>query len=538
MTIPNIKALLEQGRQFLFCDLWIESTKAESKLRKTAFFLCRIAMIIARGYQEDKCSLQAAGLTYITLVSMVPVLAIMLSFSKGIGMQKKLIQAIGLEEYRQIVIQDDGTEKSEIHYRVIPAEVQSESPEGTEDGAMAEAASEVTVTAGEVAMPEVATSSDAVAEEEKEFADDEDEERPTAGLAATLPEPMQQAIVNIMVYVQKTNFAALGLVGSLMLIVSVILSMSKLEKNINTIWGIKRGRSVLRQVSEYLIVLIMIPIAVVASTSLNTMLASNRFATFLLGRSTAFAVVSMLAGRALSFLFIMGGFVFFYMFMPNTKVRFVPALVSGTLACIAWFAVQWAYIVLQVGLANYNAIYGTFAVVPFFLAWLYANWSLLLFGAEVSFALQNHRTLKLEKASDNNSYGSNIIISFLIVYETCRNFLQGKGGWSPDEFAIRHAIPTKSILSIVEVLRREKILLPVSNDSTDAQEYLPGVPPEQLSLDIIEEAFREQNGTDARQYLEYLPKHVTERFLESYIAYKNNLASLNFQTLIEGEKQK
>ncbi len=506
---------LETGRRFLLRDLWIDSINVESRLRKAVFFLCRIIIIIVRGYQEDKCSLQASGLTYITLVSMVPVLAIMLSFSKGIGMQTKLIHAIGLEEYRRPVVQENGATVVETLYRVIPAQP-------TED---------------DTAEPHAEQSADAIPTPPGTDMDHDIDEQPQPGLAATLPVPMQQAIVNIMIYVQKTNFAALGLVGSLMLLVSVILSMAKLERNINTIWGIKRGRPLARQFSEYLVVLIMLPVAFVAATSLNTMLASNRYAAFLVGRSQALATVIGLFCRSLSVLFIMAGFVFFYIFMPNTKVRFVPACIAGVLTCMLWFIVQWAYIVLQVGLANYNAIYGTFAVVPFFLAWLYANWSLVLFGAEVSFALQNHRTLKLEKASDTNSYGSCIILAFLIVCEVCRNYLEGRGAWLPDAFASSRAIPTKTVQAIVEVLRRRNILLPVAGDQAE-QAYLPGLPPDQLTLDRIEEAFREQDGTDARQYLEYLPKSLARRFAESYEKYQRSLASLTFQSIIaEGEEK-
>ena len=57
-------------------------------------------------------------------------------------------------------------------------------------------------------------------------------------------------------------------------------------------------------------------------------------------------------------------FAFFYVFMPNTKVRIMPALAGGILAGTVWQLTQWAYIQFQTGVSTYNAIYGTLAQLP------------------------------------------------------------------------------------------------------------------------------------------------------------------------------
>jgi membrane protein len=43
---------------------------------------------------------------------------------------------------------------------------------------------------------------------------------------------------------------------------------------------------------------------------------------------------------------------------------------------------------MQIGVARYNAIYGSFATLPLFFLWIYIAWVVFLLGAEVAFAFQ------------------------------------------------------------------------------------------------------------------------------------------------------
>ncbi len=57
----------------------------------------------------------------------------------------------------------------------------------------------------------------------------------------------------------------------------------------------------------------------------------------------------------------------------------------------AGYSSQALYLKLQIGVARYNAIYGSFATIPLFLLWIYVAWIIFLAGAEVSFAVKNWR---------------------------------------------------------------------------------------------------------------------------------------------------
>ncbi|MBQ6472828.1 MAG: YihY/virulence factor BrkB family protein [Victivallales bacterium] len=488
----RLMATYQDAKRFFEEELWTRDVATLPALRRAFFAFCRVVMIVIRGFNEDNCSLQASALTYITLVSLVPMLAIMFSFSKGLGMERKILENIGVEKIRVI----NAAGERGWRFRVI----------GTE-APLAE---------GERAiLPEQATEAPTLA----------------PGLVSNLPQPMQEALIKVLVYVENTSFAALGLVGSLMLLFSVVASMAKLEKTMNSIWGVKQARPWLRKISDYLVVLILVPIVFLVATSMNTVLLSNQFVEHLRQNYGTVAALIEFMVKVIGSLFLLGGFALFYMLMPNTKVKAFPALVSGLIAAILWFGVQLAYLKLQVGLTNFNTIYGTFAVVPFFLAWIFANWSIILFGAEVGFAIQNHRTIHNEKASERASTGVCIVIGNLILFEICRHFKRGGGAWNPEEYAQEHSIPSRVLQHVVDVLVGGRLIVKIQ-ETGELDSYVPGRSLDDLSPADVEEAFRETQSLDTKVYLRDLPQELRDYSTSSYQEYRQNLAKLNYGALV------
>lgn len=473
----SISCTFRRCEKFIQEDVWLFDGKLLSPIRRMLYSFCRICLIVIKGYRTDACSLQASALTYITLVSLVPVLAIMFSFSKGIGMQKKVLDSLGIER------------------------VQIES-----------------------AVP---------GEKTWEYRVKEEDSIHGKAIAHRFPEPMQQAILRIFNYVENTNFAALGLIGSIALLIGVIMSMSKLEKTFNTIWGIKTERPFIRKVSEYLVFLLLVPFILVSTTSLNTLLVSNKFILYLHTHYTSVASLIMTAIRFAGWFCILIGFGFFYMFMPNTRVKCLPALLSGIIAGVLWYIVQWVYLYLQVGLTNFNKVYGTFAVVPFFLAWLYANWSIILFGAEMSFALQNHKTIHLEKVAENLSTGVCLLIAQLAMFEICKEYQKGSGGWRPVEYAQEHNIPIRILRHVLNTLMNAGVILQVKAEDRNVERYVPGKDPSLLSPAHVEEAFRKSDELDTKAYLKDLPQELRETIVTNYEAYRSSLGKSTFAELLQ-----
>jgi membrane protein len=137
--------------------------------------------------------------------------------------------------------------------------------------------------------------------------------------------------------------------------------------------------------------------------------------------------------------------------MPNTEVRKRPAILSALVAAVGWILWQKIYINLQVSLARYNAIYGTFASVPIFLLWLYVGCMIILFGAELAFALQNHNTFALERAAGRASARCRTLLAIAALREAARVFAAG-GRLDAAAFADAQRFPIRLLNDVLRTL--------------------------------------------------------------------------------------
>ncbi len=179
----------------------------------------------------------------------------------------------------------------------------------------------------------------------------------------------------IMSYVENVNAAALGSAGGAFLLVTVISTMGTVEQALNTIFNVPQSRSYLRKFSDYLSVLFTVPLLIVAALSVTAIFSV---------RISQFPFVTEL----LPYLFVWAGFFFLFVFFPYTKVKYVPALIGSFVTAVLFQLAQWGYVRFQVGVANYRAIYGAMATLPIFLVWIYIAWAVILFGAELTAAVQ------------------------------------------------------------------------------------------------------------------------------------------------------
>jgi membrane protein len=74
------------------------------------------------------------------------------------------------------------------------------------------------------------------------------------------------------------------------------------------------------------------------------------------------------------------------------RIRFSLALAGAMIAGTTWQLAQWAFIHLQVGVSRQNAIYGTLALLPVFMLWIYTSWCIVLAGMEIIWYFQNNPT--------------------------------------------------------------------------------------------------------------------------------------------------
>jgi membrane protein len=187
------------------------------------------------------------------------------------------------------------------------------------------------------------------------------------------------ASAQLMTYVENVNAAALGSAGGAFLLVTVISTMGTVEQALNTIFNVPQGRSYFRKFSDYLSILFTVPFLIVAALGFTAVFSV---------RISEFPFITQLA----PYLFVWAGFFFLFVFFPYTKVKYGPALIGSFVTAVLFQLAQWGYVRFQVGVANYRAIYGVLATLPIFLVWIYVAWAVILFGAEVTAAVQRGDT--------------------------------------------------------------------------------------------------------------------------------------------------
>jgi membrane protein len=178
-------------------------------------------------------------------------------------------------------------------------------------------------------------------------------------------------------------------------------------------------------------------------------------------------------------------FIFIYMFIPNTKVRWSSGILGGIVAGTAYEVLQWIYIIFQVKISNYGAIYGGFAVLPFFMIWLQLSWLIVLFGAEISFAHQNVGTYELEPESLGASVSTKRLIALSICHLCVKRFMHGESPLNASEIAKTLETPIR----LTRQLLYDLVGCGILSESIGAEEkvifYQPARSLESLSLNFV-----------------------------------------------------
>ena len=189
-----------------------------------------------------------------------------------------------------------------------------------------------------------------------------------------------------------------GLVGSLglaLLLWTLLGTIKKVEDGFNFLWRVEQARSFARRVTEYVALLIVGPIVVVSFIGLshNALETAPPRASAATCRSSS--AWSPSAQKVSPYFMVAAIFTAVYMFVPNTKVKWKPALIGGVTAGILWAAVGNLFTALVVFSTRLTVVYAGFAIIVAALLWTYFGWLILLIGAQLSFYVQNRNYLRM-----------------------------------------------------------------------------------------------------------------------------------------------
>lgn len=183
---------------------------------------------------------------------------------------------------------------------------------------------------------------------------------------------LRSGIEQMLMFVEHTDVSSLGVIGLVTLGYAVIRMLSAVELAMNNLWAVRRSRSLMRKIADYLSVSILIPIVLlIAGTTSHWIDSINS----ILGVWSSVGLKLLVLG------FLWSGFGMLYFLLPNTRVQFSAAWRGGMLGGTIWFIIHHALLAFQVGVAGYNAIYAGFAAVPVLMLWVYGGWWAVIIGA-------------------------------------------------------------------------------------------------------------------------------------------------------------
>jgi membrane protein len=392
--------ILEQLRR-LNDAIWHTPLSEISKGKTFVFKQLRIIVLAARGFYNDKVQLRASALTFYSLLSIIPIVAIVFAIAKGFDVDSTI----------KIFVQEKFPSQQE-NFKWLLSEAEI-AIKGTSGGYMAG-------------------------------------------------------------------------IGIIIFFWSVMSLLNNIESSFNHIWQIRASRPWHRKFTDYLTIMLIAPVFIIVSSGINLFISTKLpdymvnapildFFKPLITFLVKFAPY-LLSWIALTVLFIV---------MPNAKVKFVPALISGIIAGTILQGIQWLYIDLQFGITKLGYLYGSFAAVPLFIVWMQSSWIVVLLGAEISFANQNLARYELESEALNISNYQKRALIVMILHMIIRNFIQGEKPISASYIAANLRIPVRLARDILQDLNSVNIVSIIHENEEKERLYQPGMDINRLTVSYV-----------------------------------------------------
>lgn len=288
----------------------------------------------------------------------------------------------------------------------------------------------------------------------------------------------QEITDNVIGFVENIQVGVLGSLGVALLFYAALSMIQKVEASFNFIWRIEQPRAISQRIGEYLAVLTVGPVLVFSALGVTASLLSSDIVARV-AEIQPFGFVVYGITRLLPFVLIIGAFTFAYSYMPNTRVRLVPALIGGLSAGLLWQFASLAFAQFVAGASNYNAIYSGFAIFLFLLIWLYVGWLILLTGCQLAFYVQNPAHLVPARVPPTLASRAAEYLGLAIMTLVTRAFMHGEPPPTQDDLAQMLDAQPEHVQRMVRVLHHHQ-LLAFTGDR--GNQLLPGIDPASLSL--------------------------------------------------------
>ena len=307
------------------------------------------------------------------------------------------------------------------------------------------------------------------------------------------------------------NTTKLGFFGFAFLTLAAILLLDSIESNFNDIYHVTSRRRIIAKITAYTSVLVFGTLFIGASISISARLEAMLLRGVSVDLSWITRQMSLLFPLILAFL----AFLLVFMVVPYTRVRFKSAVIGAATSAIL-FEVGKNLFANWVGQSvRYSTVYGSLAVVPIFLIWLYITWIVVLIGLEIGFTHQHFLTLLRSRVVRGGPDGDRVGTGLRLFTLVAQRFEDGGDPPTCDQLSRRLLVPMPTIENRVERLVQSGLLRRVALGS-DTEGVVPSRSPATIMVSEVIEVFQPQliNPGPNRE-LEETVNHLMTDFLDA-----------------------
>ncbi len=288
------------------------------------------------------------------------------------------------------------------------------------------------------------------------------------------PEAGGDIVGKIEAFIQNVNATAIGVVGFAALLYTSLSLLTTIEKTFNKIWGIKTPRPLLRRFTVYWTFLTVSPLLLAASLSMTTVVTSNGLYDWLTTHVPMFGSITL---RLTPFVMAWVMFAGFYIFMPNTRVRPGAAFIGGMVSGTVWEAMKTGYIWYNSHFLSTQKFYGSLGAIPIFLLWVYLSWIVVLFGAEVAFAVQHVNTYRREIEQLRLSAADRDRLALVVTVSIVQAFTKGEQPPTGEATAAKLNATVRAVNEVLFELSTQGILREVALPGRKEPGFVPAQDP-------------------------------------------------------------
>lgn len=308
-------------------------------------------------------------------------------------------------------------------------------------------------------------------------------------------EALQTAFTFVDSYLAHASEGIFVGIGIAMLLWTMISLMNNIESTFNSIWGVKYGRSIWRKITDYTSMLLILPVLMICSSGLSLFMTNTLQSAFDFEfMSPIISVLLELASMIVTWLF----FTAIFILVPNTKVKFKNALIAGIFTGTGFLVLQWLFISGQMSVAKYNAIYGSFSLLPLLLIWMQFTWVIILSGIVICYSSQSIYRFNFSTEIDkiSSSYRSKIIIAIVAIIT--KHFENGDKPITTEELSTNYNLPPRLVVDITEELIDANLIskVVIENDKEDETGFQPSIDISKLSIAYVFSKIRNNGATN------------------------------------------